>query len=124
MQTLFMVITMGNIKINEVIGGNFAVTTDDGNLVFNLLDKNLEEQKKTKLDFSEVIVLTTAFLNAAIGQLYSKYKSEEISPYLKLINVADEDKILVKKVTERAKEYFANKEGFEKNANNAINGND
>ena len=84
---------MGNIKINEVIGGNFAVTTDDGNLVFNLLDKNLEEQKKTKLDFSEVIVLTTAFLNAAIGQLYSKYKSEEISPYLKLINVADEDKI-------------------------------
>ena len=51
-----MVITMGNIKINEVIGGNFAVTTDDGNLVFNLLDKNLEEQKKTKLDFSEVIV--------------------------------------------------------------------
>ncbi|MDD3003535.1 STAS-like domain-containing protein [Flavobacterium sp.] len=119
-----MVITMGNIKINEVIGGNFAVTTDDGNLVFNLLDKDLEQKKEIKLDFSEIIVLTTAFLNAAIGQLYSKYKSEDIAPFLKLTNVADEDKILFKKVTERAKEYFANKEDFEKNSNDAINGND
>lgn len=115
---------MGNIKINEVIGGNFAVTTDDGNLVFNLIDKNLSGNEKTKLDFSDVIVLTTAFLNAAIGQLYSKYKSDEIAPFLKLINVADEDKILFKKVTERAKEYFANKEIFEKNSNDAINGYD
>jgi hypothetical protein len=119
-----MVMTMENIKINEVIGGNFAVTTDDGNLVFQLLDKNLAEKTKTKLDFSDVIVLTTAFLNAAIGQLYSKYKSDEISPYLKLINVANEDKILFKKVTERAKEYFANKESFEKNSNDVIDGND
>ncbi len=119
-----MVLTMGNIKINEVIGGNFAVTTDDGNLVFKLLDKNLAEKLKTKLDFSEIIVLTTAFLNAAIGQLYSKYKSEEIAPYLKLTNVADEDKILFKKVTERAKEYFADKKTFEKNSNDAINGHD
>lgn len=115
---------MGNIKINELIGGNFAVTTDDGNLIFNLIDKNLEEHTKTKLDFSDIIVLTTAFLNAAIGQLYSKYKSEEITPYLKLTNVAHEDKILFKKVTERAREYFANKESFEKNINDAINGND
>ena len=119
-----MVLTMENIKINEVIDGNFAVTTDDGNLVFNLIDKNLSNHVKVKLDFSEIVVLTTAFLNAAIGQLYSKYKSEEISPYLKLINVADEDKILFKKVTERAKEYFADKKGFEKNSNDAINGND
>lgn len=124
MHTLYKVITMGNIKIYEVIGGNFAVTTDDGNLVFNLLDKNLEDHQNIKLDFSGIIVLTTAFLNAAIGQLYSKYKSEEIAPYLKLTNVADEDKILFKKVTERAREYFANKESFEKNSNDAIYGND
>lgn len=117
-----MTITMGTIKINEFIGGNFAVTTDDGNLVFNLLDKSLSNKQAVKLDFSEIIVLTTAFLNAAIGQLYSKYKSEEIAPFLKLINVADEDKILFKKVTERAKEYFANKEDFEKNSNDEIYG--
>ena len=43
---------------------------------------------------------------------------------LKQISLQPDDKILFKKVTERAKEYFANKEGFEKNANNAINGND
>lgn len=119
-----MALTMENIKINTVIDGNFAVTTDDGNLVFNLLDKYLSTQNKIKLDFSEIKVLTTAFLNAAIGQLYSKYKSEEIAPFLKLTNVAVEDKILFKKVTERAKEYFADKKSFEKNSDAAINGND
>lgn len=119
-----MTLNMKEMKINELIGGNFAVTTDDGNLVFNLLDKNLSGHKKINLDFSDIIVMTTAFLNAAIGQLYSKYKSEEITPYLKLKNVAEEDKILFKKVTERAREYFANKESFEKNINDAIDGND
>jgi hypothetical protein len=41
---------------------------------------------------------------------------------LKLVNVADEDKIRFKKVIERAKEYFKNKKGFEDSANTAIYG--
>ena len=115
---------METIKISDSIGSLFAVTTDDGTLIFKMLDKNIQQKIKTVLDFSDVFILTTAFLNAAIGQLYSKYTGDEISPYLKLMNVAEEDKILFKKVTQRAKEYFADQKGFEENSEDSIYGKD
>lgn len=100
---------METINIFDIISGNFAVTTDDGNDVFCLVDKFLEDEKEVVLDFSGISIVTTAFLNAAIGQLYHKFSSEEISPYLRLSNVDTEDLILFKKVTDRAKQYFADK---------------
>lgn len=115
---------MKTLRIKDIIRGDFAVTTDDGDSVFKILDGYFEKGEKTILDFSEIYILTTAFLNAALGQLYSKYTSEDIAAHLKLENVNDSDKLLFKTVTQRAKEYFANKEEFEKNAGNAIYGTD
>lgn len=115
---------METLKIKEIINMDFAVTTDDGDSVFKILDHHFENGDKIILDFSEIHILTTAFLNAAIGQLYSKYTSEVISAHLKLENVSDSDKMLFKTVTQRAKEYFANKEEFEKNTGDAIYGTD
>jgi hypothetical protein len=112
------------IKVKDIIKVDFAVTTDDGDSIFKMLDHHFEKGEKIVLDFSEIYILTTAFLNAAIGQLYSKYNSEDISAYLKLENVNNSDKILFKTVTQRAKEYFANKEEFEKNTGDAIYGTD
>ena len=115
---------MKNLKVRTIIDSSFAVATDDGQIIYDLLDENLSKKIKVLLDFSEIHILTTAFLNAAIGQLYSKFETPQIQPYLRLINVADEDKILFKKVTDRAKEYFAEKEKSERNSNKAIYGED
>ena len=115
---------METIKVRDLIKVDFAVTTEDGDVVFKILDRHFKDGEKTILDFSGIYILTTAFLNAAIGQLYSKYTSEDLSAYLKLENVKDSDKILFKTVTQRAKEYFADREGFEKNTDKAIYGTD
>jgi hypothetical protein len=112
------------LKVKDLINVDFAVTTDDGDSVYKILDRHFVNREKVILNFSEIYILTTAFLNAAIGQLYSKYTSEDISAYLKLEGVNESDKILFKTVTQRAKEYFANKESFEKNAGDAIYGAD
>ncbi|MFC4635131.1 STAS-like domain-containing protein [Dokdonia ponticola] len=101
---------MDSIIVFDIIHGNFAVTTDDGNSIFAIVDNYLEKKEKVTLDFKGISIVTTAFLNAAIGQLYHKFSSEDISPYLILSNVDDEDLILFKKVTNRAKQYFAHKE--------------
>ncbi|GGG23299.1 hypothetical protein GCM10011344_25050 [Dokdonia pacifica] len=101
---------MDSIIVFNIIHGNFAVTTDDGNNIFAMVDEYLEKKEKVILDFKGISIVTTAFLNAAIGQLYHKFSSEDISPYLILNNVDDEDLILFKKVTNRAKQYFAQKE--------------
>ena len=112
-----------HLNVSEIINSDAAVSASDGNLVFIEIDEGISENKVIELDFSGIRILITAFLNAAIGQLYSKFDSEQLNKLLKLTNVADEDKILFKKVVERAKEYFANKKEFEESANNAFYGN-
>ncbi len=101
------------IKIFQVIGSDIAVSSDKGNEIFKQIDKALQNKLIVNIDFKDIKILTTAFLNSAIGQLYSKYKSKQLIQFLKLLNISDSDKILLKKVTDRAKEYFADKENID-----------
>jgi hypothetical protein len=112
-----------NILIKELINIETAVSSDDGDVVFNDIVTAFNKDFNVILDFAGITLMTTAFLNSAIGQLYSIYTSDELNSKLKLKNIADEDRILFKKVIERAKQYQENKKGFEDSANNAIYGN-
>lgn len=117
-----MVLKTKQLKIINIINRETAVSSDDGGFVYDHIVDCINNKCIAELDFSEITILTTAFLNSAIGQLYNTYSSEELNNIIKLKNVADEDKILFKKVIERAKEYFKNKKGFENSANDAIYG--
>ncbi|MEE4197405.1 MAG: STAS-like domain-containing protein [Bacteroidales bacterium] len=108
--------------VRDIVGGDSAVSTDSGNLVFKQLEKELAHENAVVLDFNGIELMTTAFLNAAIGQLYSTRSSDQLNRLLKLENVAADDRILFKKVVTRAKEYFSNKSHFEDSANNALYG--
>jgi len=108
--------------VKQIIEKETAVSSDDGETIYKKIDENLKSGDTVELDFSEISIITTAFLNTAIGQLYSIYNGEQLNAQLKLTNVAPEDKILFKKVVDRAKEYFDNKKGFEDSANTAIYG--
>lgn len=110
------------LRIQDIINRETAVSSDDGEIVYHDIVLCIQNNSIAELDFSGITILTTAFLNSAIGQLYNTYSSDQLNNTLRLKNVADEDKILFKKVIERAKEYFANKKGFEDSANKAIYG--
>ncbi len=99
-----------------------AVSTDDGEKIFQAIDQLLKNNSTVELDFSKITIMTTAFLNAAIGQLYSAYEGEQLNRLLVFKNLSPENKVRVRQVVERAKEYFANKKGFEESANRAIYG--
>ncbi|MBE8726961.1 DUF4325 domain-containing protein [Flavobacterium sp. KB82] len=118
--------TMKHLIIKDIINSELAVSTENGEKVFKLIDSYLQKKEKVELDFVGISIMITAFLNAAIGKLYGKkeYTPDFLNEYLKLKNVELEDRSLFKDVIQRAKEYFANKEDFEKNSNNAIYGND
>jgi transcriptional regulator len=117
---------MTHVKVKDIINSELAVSTENGDKVFEMIDALLQRKESVELDFIGVSIMITAFLNAAIGRLYSKkeYTGDFLNQNLKLINVAEEDRVLFKDVIERAKEYFANKVDFEKNSNDAIYGND
>jgi hypothetical protein len=98
------------IVISELLNTGIAVTSESGQLLYNKLISLLKEGKYINLDFKGVTFLTTAFLNSAIGQLYSEYSGKQLLDQLKLLNLSSEDLVLIKKVTDRAKEYFASKD--------------
>jgi hypothetical protein len=110
------------LVVKDIITRDTAVSSDDGEILYKKIDEHLKADDFVELNFSDISLITTAFLNSAIGQLYNDYSGDQLNTLLKLTNIAAEDKILFKKVIERAKEYFANRKGFEDSANNAIYG--
>jgi|SRR5690625_60386 len=113
---------MDNLNIKDIIKSDIAVATEAGDKVFNEIVYHLNNNNKISIDFKDISILTTAFLNAAIGQLYSnnKFSSEFLNDYLTLKNVEDEDKPLFAMVIKRAKEYFKDKKGFEDSINHTF----
>jgi len=112
-----------NLKISEIINSDSAVSTSDGNIVYNKIEEFLKEASLVYLDFEGIKYLTTAFLNAALGQLYSQnYTSDFLNQHLKIRNVTKANASMFHVVVKRAKEYFDDKEGFKGSAESAIYG--
>ena len=113
---------MEQVKINifESIGGDGAISVDDGELIYTKMEKALDHDAILILDFNHIKLITTAFLNAAIGQMYGKYDASFIKDRLRLENVEKEDLSTFKKVTNRAKQYFADRKAFEESVNNQL----
>lgn len=84
---------MNEIVIKNIINSGFASDNDQGNLVFNeissLLDKS--DSNEIYLNFNGLEILTTAFLNNAIGKIYRNYSLDVLSGRIKIKNLKDRD---------------------------------
>jgi len=104
------------IRLYEEVGGDAAISVNDGDAIFKKIDNAISNGLLVVLDFQNINLIITAFLNACIGQLYSKYTSAQLNQYLELKNISPENNHLFLKVIKRAKEYFENPESFDKSA--------
>lgn len=100
------------VRVFDVVGGPLCVASDDGNLVHDKIAPLLREGKKVALSFAQVDTVISAFLNAAIGQLYGEFKEDEIRERLSVRDIAPEDLVLLKRVVENAKAYFKDPNRF------------
>jgi hypothetical protein len=105
------------LNLKEIINSDTALSPDAGSVIFSLINRGLLEKQDVRLDFNGIEVVTSAFLNAAIGQLYSKFESKDLNEHLKIINLPIEDKALLRKVIERAKDYFQDQKSFDERMN-------
>lgn len=95
------------IRVYQVIGSSLCVASDDGQKVYEQIASVLKSEKKAQLSFQNVEVLTSAFLNTAVGQLYGKFSEEQIKAgLLPPMDIDKDDLVLLKRVVDRAKEYF------------------
>ena len=108
------------INIFDLVGGKAAVSTEDGERLFETISVFLEKDFEVVLDFANIEMLITTFLNAAIGQLYSKYDSPFLKEHLSVSGLQPEDRERMIKTIERAKEYFKDKDNLEKDIGEAF----
>ena len=97
-----------NIRISmfEVVGSPFCVATDDGEKIHKHLDAALRANQEVVLSFHNVTALTTAFLTAAVGELYGTFGEEEIHSLLKVEDIEQDDLALLNSVINDVKLYF------------------
>lgn len=96
------------IRPYEVVGSPLCVASEDGERVHVLLQAALKERRKVDLSFENVSVLTSAFLNSAVGQLYGEFSETDIQASLSVSDMSQEDVDLLRRVVETAKSYFKN----------------
>jgi hypothetical protein len=105
------------IKIADGIAKGLCVSAQDGEILFQRIKDNIDQGKKICLSFEGVTDLTSAFLNSAVGQLYGKYTDEQLKDImLAPINGNPDDLNLLKRVVDRAKDFFKNPEPYKKAA--------
>ncbi|MDE0014644.1 MAG: STAS-like domain-containing protein [Candidatus Poribacteria bacterium] len=102
------------ISIFEVVGRPLCVASGDGQKVYDRLNAALETGREVALSFRNVTTLTSAFLNAAIGQLYGTFSEEQVRAQLKVEDMEQDDLALLKRVVDNAKLYFKDPERFDK----------
>lgn len=118
-----MAITSYRIKLFEEVGDSAAVSTDDGDAIHSKIETALEKGLMVEIDFQNITLITSAFLNSAIGQLYGSFTSEKLKEKMKVVNATQNDLRLIKLVTDRAKEYFSEKrEGLEDSIKKGLDG--
>ncbi|HLP61784.1 MAG TPA: STAS-like domain-containing protein [Candidatus Deferrimicrobium sp.] len=101
------------LSIFEIVGSPFCVASGDGQKVYDRLASILKEGRGVTLSFHNIATLTSAFLNAAIGQLYGVFNEEQIRSLLKVQDLQPDDLALLKRVVETAKQYFRDPQRFQ-----------
>ena len=99
---------MDEIKVNvmNIVGQGNCTLPEDGDKVFQILQKALNENKRVVISFKNVDTITSAFLNNAIGKLYNSFEEKKIKDYLSTEDMSSSEKVLLKRVVSTAKNYF------------------
>ncbi|HYE77121.1 MAG TPA: STAS-like domain-containing protein [bacterium] len=101
------------LQVVALAGAPYCVASDDGQRVHGAVAEHLRAGRPVRLSFAGVEGLTSAFLNAAIGQLYGEFPPDRIRALLSVEGLGDADLLLLKRVVDRAKAYFADRGQFE-----------
>ncbi|GHT04003.1 hypothetical protein AGMMS49525_09870 [Bacteroidia bacterium] len=100
------------INIVNVIGDVYGVEAEDGQKVYDLVKKAFEQQYKVILSFLNIEMLTTAFLNTAVGQLYKDFSEEIMRENLRVVDISESGKVILKRVVDTAKLYYNDENAF------------
>lgn len=91
------------LRVKDVIDSSVAISSKKGEILYEEIRRNLIDDNEVTVDFEGISDLTTAFLNVAIGHLYTSYSSDTLNRKLKIVNMDELDTYLLSQVIERVK---------------------
>lgn len=106
-----------HINVFNIVGNGICVEADDGEKVFTQVSTALKAEKKVILSFQNVEMLTSAFLNTAIGQLYRDFTEQHIKESLSVTQLEGTDRVLLKRVIDTAKIFYKDPARLEQSIN-------
>lgn len=102
------------VPISSIVGGGICVSASDGHRVFDAIRAIIVEGDRAVLSFSGITRMTTAFLNAAVGQLYGEFAEDDLRKLLAPPVDAEPWQLTrLKMVVDRAKVFFREPKGVE-----------
>ncbi len=110
--------------INDYVSMKKGVTPQEGQPIFDEITKSLDQGDKVILDFGDMELMTTAFLNVVIGNLYKNYTSDQLKRLLDFKNCNELTIQRIKRVIDTAKQFYKDENSFDKTFNEVVYGND
>jgi STAS-like domain of unknown function (DUF4325) len=95
-----------HIRISDMVG-EYAITAEDGDLVFQPVHEALVAGEDVEVDFEGVAVFASPFFNAAIGRLLEDISQETLRARLRLHNLSSDGHDVVRRVIENAKGFYS-----------------
>ena len=102
------------LKIYEIVGSPVWISTEDGQKAYEKIVTAFKAGRAVDLSFANRKNLITAFLNAAIGQLYNgNYSEEFLRDNLTFVDISPEDRQRLEITISNTKRYFANRPQYD-----------
>jgi len=97
------------LKIHNMTG-NYAISADHGQQVYDQIHSKLLDSCAVELDFSEVKVFASAFFNFAIGQLLKDISPDDLNRLLQISNLDSNGAAILRQIIDNAKKYYGDLE--------------
>ncbi|MBX3175912.1 MAG: STAS-like domain-containing protein [Candidatus Hydrogenedentes bacterium] len=108
------------MSVYDVVASSICVASGDGDKVFSRIRAALNRNAPVSVSFRNVSPLSSAFLDAAFGQLFGQFSEEKIQESIRFEHLALDDRDLLKRVMDTAKVYHRDPERFEKAIREAL----
>ncbi|MDX2245936.1 MAG: STAS-like domain-containing protein [Bacteroidia bacterium] len=108
------------IQVFNIVGSPYCVEAEDGEKLFQILRNALSARQPIEISFLNVEILTTAFLNTAVGQLYRDFSNSDIKKYLTVTSLSATGAVALRRVVETAKLYYKDPEAMERSINEIL----
>ena len=112
------------VPISRLIGSDVAMTPDEGDEVRahieRILDAAQDDHVRVVLSFSDLAIVTSAFLNTAVGRLYERYDWPRLSRVLSVADASDRYNELLRRVVKTAKNYYSDTDRFRQSVDDVV----